>query len=112
MGSRGNPVIQSLVFSLTAGPAEISRPLSAKRMLVAEPKPFRLFFGAFSCSRCKGELFVFITPSLTSCWVFCNLPEISCVTRDAVRSSQRNEHFRTFDKSRARVCCGLRFRGI
>jgi hypothetical protein len=50
MGSRGNPVTQSFVFSLAIGPAEMSRPMSGKMILVAEPKAFRLFFGAFSLS--------------------------------------------------------------
>jgi len=38
--------------------------------------------------------------------------EISCARRCAVTSSQCNEHLRAFDKSRARVYCALRFRGI
>ncbi len=38
--------------------------------------------------------------------------EISCVMRGAVTSSRWNEHIHAFDKSRTRVCCGLRFGGI
>src|SRR4029077_503359 len=38
--------------------------------------------------------------------------EISCVTLGAVASSQANEPIRAFKKSRARICCSLRFRGI
>jgi ChrR Cupin-like domain len=75
MGSRGNPVIQSLVFSLATGPAEISRPMSAKRLVVAEPKPFRLFLGAFfrsAVSGYKGELSGLIPWSLTGSWILCN----------------------------------------
>jgi hypothetical protein len=47
MGSRGNPVTQSFVFSLAAGTAEISRPMSVKEMPVANLCPFRRFFDTF-----------------------------------------------------------------
>jgi len=79
----------------------------------------------------KGELFGLIPRSLTGSWIFGNKiafrittnqfrvasrcadpAEKPCVRRDAVRRSQRNEHICAFDKSRTRVYCDLRFRGI
>jgi len=50
MGSSGNPVTQSFVFSLTTARAEISRPMSAKEIPVANLCPFLRFFDTFSSS--------------------------------------------------------------
>jgi len=37
---------------------------------------------------------------------------MSCARCVTVRNSQRHEDVRAFKKSRARICCSLRFRGI